>query len=494
MAGFVRVAAFSADEPHLAGIEDLEVVWLGGVPWLYAAGRADGGIAQYRLAAGAAAVNVGGLGWSKTSGTAGVTDIDFFDRGGQSYMLSAGSADDAPAFVQVTAATGALSKIVVPAVLSGAVSHLGQIEFARIGGQDYLIAARTLSAGLQVFSIGADLSLTLVGGAGSTPKAPMGGLGDVITVDVGGAVFAVSGSGEGAVTVHRIVAGGALELTDSIGAKADYGLAAVTALQTVEIGGLDYVIAGDAVGGISVLRLNGSGVLFPVHKVQDDLTTRFDTIGDLEVFTVSGRSFLVAGGGDDGLTLFEIAPGGRLHRVAVIADAADTTLTDVSAITATVIGTEVQLFAAGKEGMTQFRLDLGALGPVILGAAGAEMLIGTAADDHIDGGAGDDTLSGGAGNDRLVDGAGRDVLTGGAGADVFALVRDGQEDRITDFRLGQDRLDLSDWGQVYRVSDLAITATADGARITHGDEVLILQSHDLLPLLATQFSTADFLF
>jgi Ca2+-binding RTX toxin-like protein len=61
-----------------------------------------------------------------------------------------------------------------------------------------------------------------------------------------------------------------------------------------------------------------------------------------------------------------------------------------------------------------------------------------------------DLLDGGEGNDVLVGGAGQDTLTGGAGSDLFA-VRSAAEtpydgaswDRIKDFVVGADRVDLS---------------------------------------------------
>ncbi|MCF6303953.1 MAG: M10 family metallopeptidase C-terminal domain-containing protein [Rhodobacteraceae bacterium] len=58
-------------------------------------------------------------------------------------------------------------------------------------------------------------------------------------------------------------------------------------------------------------------------------------------------------------------------------------------------------------------------------------------------------MIGGAGDDILVGGAGRDMLKGGAGADtfVFNAISDsvaGANDRIKDFEIGIDQIDLSD--------------------------------------------------
>lgn len=71
---------------------------------------------------------------------------------------------------------------------------------------------------------------------------------------------------------------------------------------------------------------------------------------------------------------------------------------------------------------------------------------GNSAGNALVGNAGNNTLSGGSGNDTLNGGKGTDTLIGGAGADVFVF-QFGESpwmavDRITDFSIGLDRIDL----------------------------------------------------
>jgi serralysin len=70
------------------------------------------------------------------------------------------------------------------------------------------------------------------------------------------------------------------------------------------------------------------------------------------------------------------------------------------------------------------------------------------------GGAGDDLLIAGGGDDLLVDGPGRDTMRGGPGADIFVFVSDGEPDRVENFELGIDRLDLSAFPGLYSVTSL----------------------------------------
>jgi Ca2+-binding RTX toxin-like protein len=69
--------------------------------------------------------------------------------------------------------------------------------------------------------------------------------------------------------------------------------------------------------------------------------------------------------------------------------------------------------------------------------------------DQIKGGSLVDTINGGAGADKIMGMGGADVLTGGAGNDVFRYLNQSDSgigatsDRITDFTIGQDRLNFS---------------------------------------------------
>jgi hypothetical protein len=100
-------------------------------------------------------------------------------------------------------------------------------------------------------------------------------------------------------------------------------------------------------------------------------------------------------------------------------------------------------------------------------------------------------LNGGAGDDLLRDGAGVDQLTGGTGADTFMLVGDGGTDHITDFELGQDRLDLSHWAGFTHVQQLTVTSTATGAILSFSNEQLVVDSANGTSLSATDFTNVN---
>ena len=84
------------------------------------------------------------------------------------------------------------------------------------------------------------------------------------------------------------------------------------------------------------------------------------------------------------------------------------------------------------------------------GNALANTLVGNASRNLLDGGAGNDRIVAGNGNDVVRGGGGRDIMTGGSGRDIFDF-NSVQEtgygrsapDVITDFRHGEDKIDLS---------------------------------------------------
>ena len=86
----------------------------------------------------------------------------------------------------------------------------------------------------------------------------------------------------------------------------------------------------------------------------------------------------------------------------------------------------------------------------LIGGKGGDSLTGSAVANKIEGDTGNDAIKGEAGNDTLVGGAGKDSLTGGAGNDLFDFnaldelgLGSAARDVITDFTVGQDKIDLA---------------------------------------------------
>ncbi|MDA0786485.1 MAG: S8 family serine peptidase [Proteobacteria bacterium] len=129
----------------------------------------------------------------------------------------------------------------------------------------------------------------------------------------------------------------------------------------------------------------------------------------------------------------------------------------------------------------------------IFGGSGTDRLRGNADDDTLAGEEGNDILDGGGENDVLIGGRDDDLLTGGAGNDRFVFADGDGRDTVTDFELGNDRIDLSGVGAIADFADLMashVTQVGDDLRIENGEGDHI----DLLGIAQSDLSEADFLF
>lgn len=368
-----------------------------------------------------------------------------------------------------------------------------------VGGQAFVVAASRREDGLKVWRSEPDDRLVAVGQDLPLGLAP-GAVPDL--VEIGGGAFLIVSATEGTLLRLQLSAAGELALQSRLDLRDGLAIATPTRLEVIDLAGQAYAILGArGSSSLSVVALPPDGSMRVTDHVVDDRATRFAQLSVMETAEQDGRVYLVAGGGDDGLSLMTLLPGGRLLHLDTLADDAGMALSDPSALALHVRDTGLDIVVAGRVpdpepggsglGLTRILANLGPAGVVRSGGPGAETLSGDAARDLIAGGPGDDVLSGGRGEDILVDGGGSDVLRGGPGRDVFVMAADGVADRIIDFELGLDRLDLSLLGRFYTVEALDILPRADGAEIRIGAERVILQSAGGDRLEPADFAIAD---
>ena len=299
---------------------------------------------------------------------------------------------------------------------------------------------------------------------------------------------------ENGLTYWHINAGGALIEQASMGTGNGFWASAPTALEVVTIGARTFAIVAAATSdSLSVIELFPDGSMAVRDHIVDDLTTRFQSASQLSVVTHGDRHYLFASGSDDGLTAFLITKDGRLLLQDSIADGSESGLANISAIDTRSNGTRIDVFATSsvEVGVTWLTLNTGAIGSTLMAGSSGGPLSGTSLADVLYGDSADDTLAGQGGDDVIFDDAGEDVLTGGAGADLFVLDADDAFDRITDFELGIDRVDLGSWPSLRSLDQLFWSTTSTGITLTYGLEVLEIISNDLQPLNILDFETSD---
>ena len=149
------------------------------------------------------------------------------------------------------------------------------------------------------------------------------------------------------------------------------------------------------------------------------------------------------------------------------------------------IGTERADYIQGKGGGDW--LDGRGGNDLISGGLGDDRLFGGGGSDRLYGGIGDDRLYGGDGHDILHGGRGNGLLTGGEGHDRFVFDLKGGNDLVTDYTVGEDRLDFRDFDIATRgeVLDHALQNGADVVFTFDGGETVTLQDVQLTTLHAT---------
>ncbi len=375
----------------------------------------------------------------------------------------------------------------------GYLSGVVAMEIFERGASDIAIVASRLMAGLRLFSVAENGIFTLLSTITDGPKAYLGDVSDIAGLDIEGRSFLLTASAlENGLSLYEVHANGTASFVDAMGAEDGIPLAGPAALQSVTMGGVQYVVVASTISSsLTVLRVNAEGVIFLHDHRNDDRSTRFEDVAALDMFSVAGRAFVVAAGTDAGVSVLEVLPDGRLSHITALVLESGAGIANVTGIEVTVADGVALIFLTDARGdrIHRFEIELAQIGGLI--AAGAGGAVGSSLDDRILGSAWADTLNGGAGDDFLHDGGASDVLIGGSGADVFVFSKDSRADQITDFQSGVDRLDVSQWGRIYSAQALQITPLASGALVNYGTESLTITRSGGGNLLLTD---ADFIF
>ena len=301
-------------------------------------------------------------------------------------------------------------------------------------------------------------------------------------VTIAGQAFLLSiSTSQNGLTSRSVATNGALGNVQSIGTSDGLWSDGPTALATATLAGKTYaIVAGANTDSLSVVEIAPDGGMIVRNHLMDSRDTRFGGATALEIIESGGRTYVIAGGADDGVSVLMLLEGGLLVHRDSIEDTVDYTLDNVSALAAIqrAAGLDIFVASSSEAGVSQLRYDTGLAGVTATATLAGGLLVGTTGGDILQGHNGNDVINAGAGADILRDGAGVDVMSGGAGADVFILTVDGETDTITDFTVGEDKLDLSLWPMLRDISQLSISVRADGMQITYGSEILIVQSAD----------------
>ena len=482
-------------DTFLAAVTDLAIV--GGVLYVTSEGL-GGGVAAYRILDSELAL----LDRISRPGSTGLgVDSRFLtlNLGDDTICLVTGAEGVGLWSVSMDASGGFLG----PVALGGIATvppDLRAVHQAVVAGTNHLFAAVPGSEDIAVWQVSSFGTLRPVT---AVPDGGVAGVGIAAlqSISLHGQTYLLAVSdGTGALISYRVTADGVLAEVGRVDVTSGIGISYPSDLAVLEVAGQGYVVMASAGSGtLTVAAVAADGSLSVTDHVMDDLDTRFQRPHVVEGVVVSGRAYVVVAGADDGLTLFQLLPGGQLLDMGSVADTVGTTLGPVSSLALTETDGRLHIMASSgaEPGLIWLSVDLSATSLPLLGSDGDDILVGTEADDllvgrvgddSLFGGAGDDTLFGNPGADRLEGGPGSDILHGGLGADVFVF--DAGTDRVLDFTYGLDTLALSDdlWGgQILTTNQVLAMATRRGGDIVFDfgvDALLILDGKTDIDRLA----------
>lgn len=493
-----HIATYLApEEAFSVNITDLVVVWTDTGWRLISATHIGGGMAAFALASADTPISyLGGRPYGMAMAYVDAPKIEVISIGGKDVVMGTGIrfGTSFGATLEGSGAFGTSFKFPGTGGLANDVIELTQ--FSTPAG-NFLVAARNGMTTYETWKMGDNGSLTLANRyilpfSGTLSRTEID---DMLVVRSGQNQYLVTVSAmANAVVIQRIEQNGALGVARVLSSDTGVGLEKPTQVEAMVIQGVTYlVVASGESSSLTTMRLTAAGSIFPVDHIIDERTTRFAGVTALESVTLDGRSYIFAGGRDDGISVFTIMPGGRLLHLTTLSDQDGMSLAKVSSITAQVIDGKIALFVTSKTeaGITQLSFDPGRTG--LTTTVGPGHVSGTSGSDLLMAGAGTLSISGGEGDDILIAGSGSVALTGGPGADLFVASPMGVgRIAIRDFEPGVDRLDLTNLGMVRSTLQLIMKPQPYGIKIFYGEVVIDIYSATGGPLATSWFTDAMF--
>ncbi|WP_224816816.1 calcium-binding protein [Hasllibacter sp. MH4015] len=475
------------------GITDLMVIERNGQSVLYASSGQTGGLTAFTLGPSGTANFLDAELYNSAWSDGALRDMALIEVNGAPCLVVAGSGEDQLRLFDVNP-DGTIGAAQQLSGMSPALNRLLDVDQA---GTGTIYMADTGTGTIRGFELGTGGSMSEALSVTDTAQTYAAEVMAINSVHVGGRDYIISASQtERGVSAYWID-GNTLSNTGNAGVSEGLGIMTPTAMEVVEINGRSFIILASAPndgqgqsGAITVIEVAVDGSLVDTDHVMDTTTTHFGQVQSLEVIEADGRTYVIAGGGDDGLTLFVLLPHGRLQFLSTIADTPGAGLENVSAMAAHHENGQLHMYVSSEiaGGVTQITADVSGHGMMIQGDHNGGTITGGALDDILIGGAQNDNILGGAGDDLIEDGLGVDTLHGGSGADIFILRSDFTHDVIADFEVGSDRIDLSSWPMLYDLSAIGYTATATGAILDWRGETL-----EIITENATTLSFSDVL-
>ncbi|WP_371823345.1 calcium-binding protein [Paracoccus sp. Z118] len=475
-------------------LTDVQLGVFGGVLNLFVVTHLGGGLSRWVLDASGGFRLEESSAWAPGMRHREAPEIVLLEGAGGTSLLTPGilGAVDMGRILGSRGEIGSLDRALADAPLPEDVVNMARLTTG--AGIDCVATTRAGDTQITLWRVSAAGEFTQMAATIRQPQPEGAQVDSLLVVRINGAVVVVSTSlGGNYVATHRVQDDGTLAPGEYLSSEQGTGFNQPRDVVHAEVGGRHFLVVSSAQSSsLTVVSISADGRMMPVDHVIDERTTRFQNVTALESITIDGRSFIIAGGADDGLTLLTLTADGQLIHLATIADTAQLALADVSSISAAVIDGRIVVVAASatEHAFSQFVIDPGAIGRT--GRVGAGVQDGTAQGDLLQGSDGTTVIRGGAGDDILIAGTQSIALWGGEGADLFVATDPGGRIAVRDFDITEDRLDLSLLGMIRSTAQLVFRPQSYGMKIFYNDTVIDIFSVDGTTLLPHQFTDAMF--
>jgi Ca2+-binding RTX toxin-like protein len=456
--GAASVSAYLSGS-MLTGVQAVELLAapVGSATFLIAARPAGQGLAVWRMTDDNRLTGLGTLDDGPALAAANIAALCAVTAGGATYVV-AGSASEHGVQVWRLSATGGLTAVDRQGPAEGVpIAGVSALRSVTAGGESFVIAAAAGSSSLTAFRVGTDGRLTATDQVIDDLNTRFDAVTALDAITVDGRVFVVAAGADSGISLFTLCPKGRFVHLSTLADTAAMGLAGISAVEMVRVGGeVQVIVASGAEAGLTVLRLNLAGIGAVVAATGAsttggngaDLMWRSSGSGTIE--GGAGDDILIDGAGSDalrggsGADVFVLWDDGARDTILDFDPAQDridlsqwrflrsTTQIEVTpTATGAVLrfgGEVLEIRTAAGTPLTAAQVQALALVPVTRvhlddPPAGGEVVQGGAAAETLAGGDGDDTLRGEGGSDTLAGGAGADALFGGAGWD-WASYRD----------------------------------------------------------------------
>jgi hypothetical protein len=298
---------------HRINMRDMDLVSVGSGTVLYATNGSTGGIVTYQVNASTGALTYNdALTLPALASVDGPAHLEPLTFGGQDYIVNLGRHADGLEAIRIGTGSNLDTRVDMAGTDGAGISSL---IFHAADTRDVAYASFWGNSDLGIYQVTSSGAMNLLGtinGAFDSQGADLTGF--QITQVQGQDVLVYASQEQNAVFSYTINVNGGIAIADVLRMSDGLPVATPTAMEIVESGGQRFaVLASSGTSSLTVMQLSTTGEMTLTDHINGSLHTRIESVVALETVSYADRHFVIAGGADDGVSLFQMLPDGRLY-------------------------------------------------------------------------------------------------------------------------------------------------------------------------------------